>query len=450
MNLSKTILFIAYFYPPTGSQGIPASQRIIKFIRHLKLKEIHVLSLKSEKYPGDNNANSGINVPINGEIIHRTGDIDLFQWLTGIKRFFRRTKNLSNAVNTDPSNQNKHISHYQKFKDAISYVINFPDFASPWLIPAFFNGIKIIRKNKIDIIFATGMPWTSFLIGYFLKLFTGKKLIVDFRDPWLNNPFIQKPNFQKSMDKKWEKRILRKADLIIANTNSLKQDLISRYLHFKDKIIHLPNGFDEADFTSIRVENNKNDNLIMTHAGFLYGKRNPLPILQAIEHLLKTNPQISSKIQFQQIGNVNLNYNLIEMIQAKGLRKNITLIDQLEYQQCLSLLARSDVLLIIQQGTKNQIPSKFYDYIYLDKPIISIAERKSELSHITLKNGFGSVFEEKDVTAIADHIFELYQLKIDGKLNGFKYSDKEKFNIQKTSSTLQQEIEKLFPAYLCS
>jgi len=443
LNISKKILFIAYFYPPTGSQGIPASQRIVKFVRHLKLKEIHVLSLKPEKYPGNNKTNSGIKVPVNGEFIHRTGEIDLFQWLTGIKRFFRRTKNLSDAVKTDPSNQNKHISHYQKFKDAISYLITFPDFASSWLIPAFLNGLNIIRKHKIDIIFATGMPWTSFLIGYFLKLFAGKKLIIDFRDPWVNNPYIHKSNFQKSFDKKWEKAVIRKADLIIANTNFLRHDLISRYLYVKDKIIHLPNGYDEDDFSSIRIRKNTNDNLILTHAGFMYGRRDPLPILNAIEHLLKTNPQISSKIQFQQIGNVNLNYNLIEMIQAKGLRKNITLIDQLEYQQCLSLLARSDVLLIIQQGTKNQIPSKLYEYIFLEKPIITIAEQESELRQIILQNDFSRVFEAKDVSAIADYIIQLYQLKIEGKLIDFQYPNKEKFNIKNINTILQQEMEKL-------
>lgn len=343
----------------------------------------------------------------------------------------------------DDSNR---VSNYQKIKDTISYVLTFPDFASPWLIPALFKGLTIIRKHKIDIIFATGMPWTSLIIGYFLKIITRKKLIIDFRDPWVNNPFIEKMKFQKSMDRRWEKRIVKKADLIIANTNLLKQDLISRYLHLKDKIIHLPNGFDESDFSSIRIENNNSDSFIMTHAGFLYGRRDPMPLFEAIRYLQNINPRIASKIKFQQIGDINLNYNLVDMIQAKALEKNIVLIDQLEYQQSLSALAQSDVLLIFQQGTKNQIPSKFYEYIYLDKPIISIAEKESELSQQILQNGFGSVFEDEDVAAIADHIIQLYQLKIDGKLANFKYPNKEKFNIKNITSILQQEIEDLLPS----
>lgn len=38
------VLFIAYFYPPTESTGVPGSMRTVKFIRNLGNGERHVLT----------------------------------------------------------------------------------------------------------------------------------------------------------------------------------------------------------------------------------------------------------------------------------------------------------------------------------------------------------------------------------------------------------------------
>ena len=124
--------------------------------------------------------------------------------------------------------------------------MTYPDFACSWLFPAIYQGIKIVKKYDIQVILATGMPWTALIIAYFIKLFTGKKLIIDFRDPWVGNPYIEKSKFEHYLDRKVESKIIRSSHVVIANTHHLKQEISDRYPTTTNKLVVVPNGFKES------------------------------------------------------------------------------------------------------------------------------------------------------------------------------------------------------------
>ena len=201
--LDKNILFVAYFYPPVSSGGIPAIQRAIRFIRYLNISSFHVLTVKPNCYPTYLGLDSKIQLPVKNEIIHRTGTIDLNNFLLKIRSSIAKSpkavmKNEPNYGQKETNSKDvKRVSFNTKVKEIISKILNYPDFACPWLIPAVYKGLKVIQKHKIDFIFSTGQPWTSLIIGYALKLITGKKLIVDFRDPWVGNPYIEKGKIER-------------------------------------------------------------------------------------------------------------------------------------------------------------------------------------------------------------------------------------------------------------
>ena len=57
-----------------------------------------------------------------------------------------------------------------------------------------------------------------------------------------------------------------------------------------------------------------------------------------------------------------------------GLADVVTVVDFMKYEECVDLLHHSDVLLLFAQGQPLQIPTKFYDYIAVGKPILVFAE----------------------------------------------------------------------------
>ena len=254
---------------------------------------------------------SSIKLPVCNEKIHRSIGIAPFDFVlkvrAGIVNIFNLSKKNKKKHDTKSTVENgakQKKGFLKNLKDLISLVLCFPDFARPWLFPAIIQGIKIIRKHKIDVIFSTGMPWTSLIIGYFLKTFTGKKLVIDFRDPWVDNPFIKKGKLEKFLDRKWESLVVKKADLIIANTNALKQEMENRYRRFKEKITIVPNGYDIIDFQNIPKTKLPEDKFFICHAGFLYLKRDPISVLKALEILKRDHPDIASIVRFLQIGKI--------------------------------------------------------------------------------------------------------------------------------------------------
>lgn len=201
-NLSgKNILFIAYFFPPTDSTEVPGAMRTLKFVRNLEGGALHVMTTPP-RMPESASALSHVQLPVNGETLHRVRPWDIFKMLLSLrarlKGMLKRQAQTNAAQATPTSNPFKTgadsgqaPSKAKQLKDFIYNLCYFPDQAGPWILPAYFYGKQLVRGQKIDAIFATGSPWSGLFAGYLISKATGKPLIADFRDPWMNNPFHQ-------------------------------------------------------------------------------------------------------------------------------------------------------------------------------------------------------------------------------------------------------------------
>jgi glycosyltransferase involved in cell wall biosynthesis len=447
----KSLLLIACFFPPVGSMGIPGVQRAKRFLRYSDIRELHVLTVKPGSYPTYLDIDNSNSLPINGEKVYRTGVFDLFGMLLRIRNTIRSvTRKLGDPGGRVESNFQPALSSSEQAEpsgltDLVSALLTYPDFASPWLIPAIVKGVKIIRENRIEAILATGMPWTSLLIGYFLKILTGAKLIVDFRDPWVGNPFHNKNVLVRHLDRGLESLVVNGSDLVIANTEPLRKDMASKYPNIREKLMVVPNGYDTEDFDKIPHFSFPGSRFVITHAGLLYSRRDPIAFLDAIEHLKKERPEIASQVHFVQIGGTDydLGYDPREVCKQKGISDNVTILDYMKHEECLGHLAASDALLVIQPDTRTQIPSKIYEYVYLEKPILTIAEKHGALGALVSEHGFGSVFEPCEPQRIAGYLIELVLKKQRGESAKPDYHLKSKFDARFILSELKLRLAAL-------
>jgi glycosyltransferase involved in cell wall biosynthesis len=446
---NKRVLFIAYFYPPVSGSGLPGVQRIIKFIRNFKKMESYVLTLNPDAYPEYMSMSESLVLPIKNEEIDRTCVFDLFGFLISVrnlfKKFIKSVKKENKTKTKITAGMKSRRPETSMIREVISILLNYPDFARPWFLPGLWTGVHLIKKNKIDIIFATGMPWTSLILGWLLKKITGKKLVVDFRDPWVGNPYINKGRFEKYLDEKFEAKIVNRADLIVVNTDMLCKEMTNRYRAIDGKIVVLPNGYDEWDFQQLPKIELPKDKFVIAHAGLMYLKRDPIAILRAIECINKEYPELSSKIQFHQIGNIDLDYDLMEYCTKRDINNHIIIAGLLEHKKCLGYLASSDVLLLIQPNTKNQIPSKLYEYIYLEKPIITMTEKDGALASLISKYDLGYVFGPNEYRELSELLIKLAFEKFynPGDATTKQYPDKDRFNARNISMKLEDQLNLL-------
>ena len=458
----KKILFISFYYPPAGGVGLPGSQRAVKFVRHMRNIPV-ILSVKPQKYVPHLKLNYNLRLPIKKELIYRTQLFDYFSLVLNVRRLIRKLQRKITAdkgLETDLKTCQRATpllgkvpiqnSLKQKMKDFIYNLCYFPDPACGWILPGVYTGLKILRTHQIDIVFATGMPWSALVIAWVLNKFTKIPFVVDFRDPWIGNPFQASKGAVLDRVTLWlEHQIVSSAALVSANTDKLKDEMENRYPDLQsNKFIVLPNGFDTEDYKKVLNKKRKSalsgsEEMVILHAGYLYGQRDPFPIVKALVQFQKQRYENKEKIKFIQMGDIHLQYNFEQRFQNLIENGFIEVMESLPFNESLKIQANSDVLVLIQPGTKTQIPSKLYDYLCLNRPILTITPLNGALWKLIKKEKFGYLYEPEDVKGIVQCLIKLFEEKKNKGYLSSKYPAKEKYSIEKITMSLENRFTKI-------
>jgi glycosyltransferase involved in cell wall biosynthesis len=451
----KKVLMIAYYFPPVGGIGVAGSQRVLKFAKYLPCHQWQplILTVKEHYYESYLLMDPTLLDKVPPEIrIIRTS---VLRWLTRLLEYKNIAKRkFLHDSKSNLSNMSVQVDHaiprekgwYQSLKDTFTDLFEIPDEESGWFMPAFLRGIRLIRDEKIDLIYSTGRPWTAHLIGTALKTVTRRPLVVDFRDPWLTNPFrLEYSPLKNHLEAFFEKMVIERSDLVIANTDNLRCEFIRRFSRQpSSKFVSILNGFDPDDyFLDIKTQKSHLGSFTITHTGFLYGKRDPKIFLDAVKLLINEKKINQSMLKILLVGSVTLPYDINEYICLNGLDKIIELHDHVVHKKSLQYLQQSDVLLLLQPGTKTQIPSKLFEYIGMGKPILAISPRDGATCDLVTKENLGEVAQPDDVRQIANAIHRLYLQWANGAQVDQFGKNHQKFDVKSLTTALAAELSKL-------
>ncbi len=293
-----------------------------------------------------------------------------------------------------------------------------PDARIGWLPFAVSLGKKVIRKEGIELIYTTAPPYTTLLIGLFLKRVTGLPWVVDFRDSWvgwLTAP-QWRPLLSRKLDFRMEQAVLRQADRILVVSNGVKEDLLSRHPAQDDaRWVWLPNGYDAADFKNVPVPP-REARLTITYTGSLYGPRNPHFLLLALRELFAEKPELRGQLKFKFIGRIAA--PILEELQQPEFEGVFETQAYLKHRESVGHLLASDVsLLIIDDAPVNRgiLTGKLFEYIGARKPILALAP-EGDAAELIRNYKLGFVVHPKDVARIKKQILDLLALWRSGKL----------------------------------
>lgn len=446
---------IAYLFPPVGGIGSAGSQRVLKFAKYLlpyQWKPI-VLTVREQDYEPYFALDRSLlkKVPSDLTIVRTSvtrGLSGLLLVKQRLQSLVRPTRSVSDAPKAQATDRAKDVgddrpqskSWYQGLKDSVTDLFEIPDEEMGWMIPAVWKGLGVMRREKIDAIYATGRPWTSFVVGVALKKLTGSPLVVDFRDPWMTNPFrISYSPLKERLETYLERTVIEQADLVVANTDELKDEFLKRFpAESPSKFLSILNGFDPEDYLGKGNTTWPRDEwFTITHTGFLYGRRDPKMFLDAVKLLIDGGAIPREKLRVRLVGTVELPYNLSQYLIMNKLDAIVSMQDQVPYHTSLQYLQRSDLLLLLQPGTKTQVPSKLFEYIGMRKPILAISPRDGATSLLVEKEGLGMVADPDKVHEIAEGLLLLYQQWRQGLLTEARYENAyQKFNVRRMTGEL--------------
>jgi len=407
----KKVLMIAYHYPPFGDGGVFRTLKFTKYLPEFGFQP-YVLTVKNPMYV--------------------TTDPTLLREIPPEAKVFRVLSFEHRAMRA-PRLLNIDLKWFYM-----------PDVNIGWLPFAFQAGAKIIEKEEIDTICVTGPPFTTFLIGYLLKRKTGKPLVLDFRDPWTDNPFTEYPTkLHEKIEKKMEETIVTHADYIIGAGDSIKHSLIKKYPFIKSKIDVITNGFDPDDFKNLKIHEPPTSKFRVTHAGSLYGVRTARPFLLALKELTEEKPDLRENLEIIFVGKYGKETPLL--VKNFRLEDAVKLIWYISHTECLELMLNSHALLLLitAKGLQAEgiLTGKLFEYLACQRPILAIAPEKGAAANIIKSLKAGTVVAPDSVQLIKQKIFEFYEKWKQGKLTKMT-SDLTKYNRRFLTQRLAQIFEK--------
>ncbi len=405
----KTVLIIAYYFPPLGSGG---AQRPIKFAKYLPEKGWQAVILTVRGGFGF----TGKDATQLEEIaeftrIYRAGSVEPSKM--GIIKKIRFEKRFHPETG---ESQHSYSLLYKIFR-AIRNLVFIPDEHIGWLPFAFLKGLSVAKREKVDLILATSPPITDFFVGYLLSLFLGKPLVVDFREQWTQFRFRPQHTRVREAVENWlERKVLSRAQEVVSVTPPITEEFKERYKSLgSERFLTITNGFDPKDFEDWGALE-QDDKFTITYTGGFYYAHSPQFFLEALYRLLNERPYLQGKIRVVLVGTIEEVYE--RMVQELKLQHNVEVVGYVPHKESIRYLLSSDAALLIlgkHPGSGIAFPVKLFNYLAADKYILALIPEGISADLIRSAGG-GMIVDPESIEEIKEGIYSLYLKWKDGEL----------------------------------
>lgn len=282
-----------------------------------------------------------------------------------------------------------------------------PDARMAWIPQALIPGLRLIRREKIDVVFSSSPNPTNHIMGYLLSKFTGRPHILDYRDLWTLNGgyFIRElPGFLQTLDAFIERTILNHCRGVVVATNTFRDNMLAGFkdVDLSGKITVIYNGVDETDYRSIDTEPPPNNKFTINYFGNLYSFRNPDLFLSPFAEWVNNNPDIRTKLKVDFWGSNSPEF-LVNAF-AHNLDDIISFNPRIPQKDVITKLFQTDLLLLIQgldPRVNDAIPTKLFEYMATGKPILAFFPEGEAASILKEQEKHLAVSYPDDETIIA-------------------------------------------------
>jgi glycosyltransferase involved in cell wall biosynthesis len=391
----KKVLIITYYWPPSGGAGV---QRWLRFSKYLPQSGWEPVILTVDpKYAAYPAVDSSLENDVQkGTKVYKTKATDWF-------RIYSSDKSKIPSAGFAKNNDN---SLKEKFFRFVRGNLFIPDPRKGWNKYAFRQACKIIETEGIHNVITSSPPHSTQLIGLKIKhKYPGIRWIADLRDPWTDIYYYEQfyPTFfSKKIDSWYEKRVLKKSDMIITVGPSLKRSFTLKAGGNPDKIEIITNGYDEDDFKTISaIESSR---FIITYVGTLSDKY-PIDELLGVLAKIRNN---GTDFLLRFVGTVpeNIKKRIISEISLDF----IEFIPYAPHNEAIKFMTKSSLLLLIipeHENNQNIITGKIFEYIASGKPVLCLGPEDGDAAAILMQNGFGECFDHKEISKIENYILEV-------------------------------------------
>ena len=375
----KKVLFITYYWPPSGKASLHWPLKIIKHLPEFGWQP-SVLTIDEDTFSQkDESLLDEIDPEMN---VIKTKSFEPFNIY---RKFTGKEKDDQLVASETISKSNAGLTHRISIWLRMNLFI--PDARIGWFFSAVPAANKLLREEKFDAIVSIGPPHTAQLVGMSL----GKKNQVPhvpvFIDPWVDIAYYR--DFKRSratlaIDNHLEKSVVKNAASVIFVTKTMEEDYIDKYNFIKDKTNVLYWGYNEEDFGKVNPEESSETETIV-HAGNIFDFQNPKKFWAQ----LKTEIENGRKLRIKFIGTVSP--GIKDEIGKNCLNPYTEFAGFLPYDQLLKELMNASYLLVCATE-KRHVPGKLFEYLRTGNPVIAFGDDNEEVKNILTEANAGMIF----------------------------------------------------------
>ena len=412
----KSVVMIAYFFPPEGNAG---AFRPLRFVRHLPSRgwQPTVLTLDTDSFERYDPSLLS-QVPSEVEVI-RVRNRDPWQAFRAARerRMRERISAASKevAVKIRSAHDRPLRSFVRELVRAVETWSYHPDTAMGWIRPAVKAAVRLCAKKRPDVIWATAGPVSSFVIAQHVSQRTGVPYVLDFRDAWTitHNEFEERrPKWGKHLDWRNMFGLLKSAKAIVFRYETEAECYWRAYEGALDasRIHIIPNGY-EGGLDAFTPARSERCNLLYT--GTLPDYRYDT-LLQALCTLKNASPDEAKRLHLQFIGEGM--ESLANEVATLGLNDLVSVSGPMSHEAVTRLSREADALLLLgraatMRGYELFAAAKLFGYLKAGRPIIGILpndEARKILLHVGVST-IADVDSVPEIVAVLRHLLQSWR-----------------------------------------
>jgi len=387
--MSKRVLIISYYWPPTGGSGV---QRWVKFSRYLPSEgwqPVVYTPLNPEMITVDESLAKEI--PSEVEVIKTKifEPYEIYRKLSGKKGGAQKGE--VNPINAGKKSLGQKIAMFIRGNFFI------PDPRCFWIGPSVKYLKNYLKEHPVDMIVSTGPPHSMHLIARKVALATGIPWIADFRDPWTKMFYFKHLGLTKLSERrhrKLEKLVLDDATVIVAVSPLVRDEFVK----MTDTPVELiTNGYDENDAVKVEADGFFN----LTHTGLFASDGIPDLLWKVLAEKAAADAEFAAKLRIRLVGKTDA--EVLASLKAAGLESNTVHLGYQPHHVAVEEQAKASLLLLPlrkEPEYRAVLPGKLFEYLSARRPILGIGQPDGAMAAIVKETSTGVTVDWNDEAAL--------------------------------------------------
>jgi glycosyltransferase involved in cell wall biosynthesis len=388
------LLLVSHHFPPMGGAGV---QRALKFVRYLPDFGVTPVVLAGEDAGYLQDPSLLVELPAGLRVLrvpHRTA----------LQRMLALRPRATAATAPTGQASTRHAARHAA-RDALLgawATLQWPDERGGWARAAWAPARQLLKDEGIELVMSTAPPVAAHALARRLAREAGLPWVADWRDLWADNPGNPAPAWRRALERRTEARWLRDAAGVIAVTPAW-QRRYAALLGGRCPVAWIPNGYDEADFSGLPAAPVAADGALrLVHVGSFYGPRDPAPMLDALDRVLRARPPGGRRLKLRLVGAIGQRF---ESALAAFDARHPGTVERCPYvphaQALADMVAADALLLVVGAGDGRQaavvagtLPGKLFEYLRADRPVLLLGDPAGDAAALLRQHGRGWIADE--------------------------------------------------------